>query len=67
VLIEPGKRADLILIDGGPSRNISDIRRISLVMKDGVIYLPAEVYEAIRVKRFVDPPAFQLARRADAP
>jgi len=65
--IEPGKRADLILIDGDPTANISDIRRISLVMKDGVTYLPSEVYEAIGVKRFVDPPAFQLARRADAP
>jgi imidazolonepropionase-like amidohydrolase len=65
--IEPGKRADLILIDGDPTANISDIRRISLVMKDGVTYLPSEVYEAIGVKRFVEPPAFQLARRADAP
>ena len=71
--IEPHKRADLILIDGDPTQNISDIRRISLVMKDGVIYFPAEVYEALGVRRFVDPPAVQalapgaLARRAAAP
>jgi hypothetical protein len=25
-------------------------------MKDGVVYFPAEVYEAIGVKRFADPP-----------
>jgi hypothetical protein len=50
-----GKRADLMLVDGDPTQNISDIRRISLVMKDGVVYFPAEVYEAIGVKRFVDP------------
>jgi hypothetical protein len=54
--IEPRKRADLILVDGDPTQNISDIRRISLVMKDGVVYFPAEVYEAVGVKRFVDPP-----------
>jgi len=33
--------ADLILIDAIPTANISDIRRISLVMKDGVTYLPS--------------------------
>ena len=42
-------------------------------MKDGVIYFPAEVYEAVGVRRFVDAPAVQalapraLARRATAP
>jgi hypothetical protein len=59
--IEPRKRADLILVDGDPTRNISDIRRISLVMKDGVVYFPAEVYEAIGVRRFADPPAMHPA------
>lgn len=54
--IEPGKKADLILIDGDPTRNIADVRRISMVMKEGVVYYPAELYEAVGVKRFVDPP-----------
>ena len=54
--VERGKRADLILIEGDPTTNISDIRKISLVMKGGTVYYPAEVYEAIGVKRFVDPP-----------
>lgn len=65
--IEPRKRADLILVDGDPTRNISDIRRISLVMKDGVTYFPAEVYEAVGVRRFANPPAFQLAQERTAP
>jgi hypothetical protein len=55
--IERGKKADLILIDGDPTQDVSDIRRISLVMKEGAIYFPAEVYEAVGVKRFIDPPA----------
>jgi len=62
--VEAQKRADLILIDGDPTQNISDIRRISLVMKDGVVYFPAEVYEAVGVKRFVDPAPVQPAPAA---
>jgi cytosine/adenosine deaminase-related metal-dependent hydrolase len=62
--VEPRKRADLILVDGDPTQNVSDIRRISLVMKDGVVYFPAEVYEAIGVKGFVDPPSMQPAPAA---
>jgi hypothetical protein len=54
--IERGKRADLILIDGDPTQDISAIRKISLVMKDGVVFYPAEVYEAVGVKRFTEPP-----------
>ena len=54
--IEPGRRADLILVDGDPTRDISDIRRISYVLKGGVGFAPADLYEAFGVRRFVDPP-----------
>lgn len=59
--IAPHKRADLILVDGDPTRDISDVRRISLVLKDGVAYAPAELYEALGVRRFVDPPRITTA------
>jgi hypothetical protein len=36
--LAPGKYADLILIDGDPVANISDIRKVSFVMKGGTIY-----------------------------
>jgi imidazolonepropionase-like amidohydrolase len=36
--IAPGKRADLILIDGNPLANISDIRKVSQVVTQGRIY-----------------------------
>ncbi len=55
--IERGKRADLILVDGDPTTNISDIRRVSYVLKDGVGFAPAALYEAFGIRRFVDPPA----------
>ncbi|HVR98744.1 MAG TPA: amidohydrolase family protein [Thermoanaerobaculia bacterium] len=48
--IAPGKLADLILVDGDPVARISDIRRVVLTVKDGVLYDPAELYPAIGVK-----------------
>ncbi len=50
--IEEGKLADLILIDGDPLANISDIRKVALTIKDGNIYSPKKLYEAIGVKHF---------------
>ncbi len=48
--IAPGKLADLVLVDGDPTKNISDIRKTVLVVKDGVIYKPAELYTELGVK-----------------
>jgi imidazolonepropionase-like amidohydrolase len=59
--IERGKRADLILVDGDPTRDISDIRRISYVLKGGVGYAPAELYEAFGIRRFTEPPQVSQA------
>lgn len=58
--IERGKRADLILVEGDPTRSIADIRRIGLVMKAGVVYYPAEIYRALGVRPFADPPKVTL-------
>ncbi len=55
--IERGKRADLILVDGDPTQNISDIRKVSYVLRDGIGFAPAEIYEEFGIRRFVDPPA----------
>jgi Amidohydrolase family len=50
--IERGKRADLILIDGDPTENISAIRNVALVLQDGDAYYPAELYAELGVKPF---------------
>jgi imidazolonepropionase-like amidohydrolase len=47
--ITPGKLADMVLVDGNPGTNISDIRRTVLVVKDGVLYQPAELYTELGV------------------
>jgi len=42
--IKPGGDADLILIDGNPAKNISDIRRVEWVIKNGRMYSPKKLY-----------------------
>lgn len=49
--IAAGKRADLVLIDGDPLQNISDVRRTSLVIKGGVIYDAHALAVAAGLKR----------------
>jgi imidazolonepropionase-like amidohydrolase len=48
--IAPSKLADVILVDGDPATNITDIRKVELVVKDGVIYRSAELYKALGIK-----------------
>jgi len=48
--IAPGKLADLDIIDGDPSTNISDIRRVVTVIKDGKIFDARAVAAEIGVK-----------------
>jgi imidazolonepropionase-like amidohydrolase len=44
--LAPGKRADLIAVDGDPLADIQAMRRVALVMKDGAIYEPRGAREA---------------------
>jgi imidazolonepropionase-like amidohydrolase len=48
--IAPGKLADLVLINGNPTTNISEVRKTALVMKDGVLYKPAELYAELGIQ-----------------
>ncbi len=43
-----GKQADIVIIDGDPSANISDIEKTELVFKDGVGYDSAKLIESVR-------------------
>tara|TARA_R110002073_G_scaffold40547_5_gene114961 strand:- start:63570 stop:65570 length:2001 start_codon:yes stop_codon:yes gene_type:complete len=50
--IEVGKKADLILIDGNPLEDISNIRRVEWTMKGGNLYYAEELYNAMGIKHF---------------
>ena len=48
--IEVGKLADMVLIDGDPTKNIADIRKVRTVIKDGNIYDPAKIMASMGIK-----------------
>lgn len=48
--IEPGKRADVILVEGNPLANISDIRKVSAVFAAGKMYQPAALWSSVGFK-----------------
>ena len=50
--ITEGKSADVILIDGDPLKDMSVLRKTSLVIKDNHFYKPEELYKILGVKPF---------------
>jgi hypothetical protein len=50
--IEVNKLADLIIVDGDPTTNIEDIRKISTVITNGKVIYPHELHIALGVKPF---------------
>ncbi|MCB0493147.1 MAG: amidohydrolase family protein [Cyclobacteriaceae bacterium] len=50
--IEVGKQADLILIDGNPLNQFTDIRKVEWTMKGGHLYYAKELYNSLGVKHF---------------
>ena len=47
--IQRGKLADLLLVDGAPEADIADLRKATLVIKDGVLFDPKKLYAEIGV------------------
>ena len=48
--IEPGKRADLIVLDGDPLENISNIRKVRFVMTQGRLFDCAKLWQMVGFK-----------------
>jgi imidazolonepropionase-like amidohydrolase len=45
--IAPGKQADLFIVDGNPITNISDVRNVQTVIKDGQLYNPEVLHRLV--------------------
>jgi len=48
--IEPGKSADLLIIDGDPSKNINDIQKVQYVFRNGVGYNSKKLFDSVKGK-----------------
>jgi imidazolonepropionase-like amidohydrolase len=48
--IAAGKQADLVVIDGDPSANISDITHVQLVFRQGIAYDPEKLIASVKGK-----------------
>ena len=58
--IVAGKLADLVLVDGDPTKNIGDIRKVSAVITRGYLVYPHEVDKELGIVPFVkDAPALK--------
>jgi len=51
--IVPGKLADLVLVDGDPTKNIGDIRKVAAVLTRGYLVYPHEIDQELGIKPFV--------------
>jgi hypothetical protein len=54
--VTPGKYADFFLVPGDPTEDFKDLKTISMVVADGVVYFPAEIYPEFGIRPFVDAP-----------
>jgi len=46
--LTPGKQADLVVLDGDPSRSISDIEKVQIVFREGVGYDSKKLIDSVR-------------------
>jgi imidazolonepropionase-like amidohydrolase len=52
--IEPGKLADFFLIPGDPTTDLKAIKTIAMVVKDGKVFFPSEIYPEFGIRPFID-------------
>ncbi|MFP5407093.1 MAG: hypothetical protein ACLGHY_12430, partial [Gammaproteobacteria bacterium] len=50
--VTPGKLADLVLIDGDPTRTIGDVRKVAAVITRGYLIYPREIDTALGIQPF---------------
>jgi imidazolonepropionase-like amidohydrolase len=65
--IARGKLADFILLPGDPTKDLREIHRIAMVVKDGTLYFPAEIWPAFGVTPFAPAPSMVLPKPVRTP
>ena len=59
--IERGKLADFFLVPGDPTTDLKAIKRVAMVVQNGTVYFPDEVYPALGIKPFAFVPVVTAA------
>ena len=54
--IDKGKYADFFLVPGDPTKSLKELRRIRMVVSDGVVYFPSEIYPWFGIQPFSEIP-----------
>ena len=60
--IEKGKLADFFLVPGDPIKDLKAIKTIRMVVKDGTVYFPSEIYSDFGIKAFATAPRMVAAK-----
>ncbi|MES2270435.1 MAG: amidohydrolase family protein [Pseudomonadota bacterium] len=60
--IERGKLADFFLIAGDPVKDIKAIKSIRMVVKNGTVFYPSEIYDYFGIKPFAEAPKVKLPK-----
>lgn len=55
--IEVGKLADFIIMPGNPLEDLRALKSLSMVVRDGEVFFPSEIYTALNIEPFAEPPA----------
>lgn len=58
--IETGKLADFFLVEGDPTARLKAIKTIEMVVKDGKVYFPSEIYPEFGITPFAKVPAITV-------
>ena len=59
--IEDGKLADFFLVPGDPTKDLKAVKAISMVVADGTVYFPSEIYPHFGIKPFAPAPRIVTA------
>lgn len=54
--VERGKYADFYLVPGDPTADLGELERIRMVVADGTVYFPEEIYPAFGIEPFASAP-----------
>jgi hypothetical protein len=65
--IEKGKYADFFLVPGDPTESLKELRRIRMVVANGVVYFPEEIYPWFGIRPFADAPSLPAREDVTSP